>query len=127
MNPTAPCNWQYRALNCPGSQCEVAYDGLLCSFATLFKTKGNFMSFSRRQLLAIGSATMLLPTGLIRAQQAGSETVRLGMLTDMSGPFRDVTGPTGVICAKQAVAEFTAEHSEIKVEVLVADHQNKPD
>jgi branched-chain amino acid transport system substrate-binding protein len=109
------------------SQCEVAYDGLLCSFATLFKTKGNFMSFSRRQLLAIGSATMLLPTGLIRAQQAGSETVRLGMLTDMSGPFRDVTGPTGVICAKQAVAEFTAEHSEIKVEVLVADHQNKPD
>jgi branched-chain amino acid transport system substrate-binding protein len=85
------------------------------------------MRFTRRQLLATGSVATLLPTRLVRAQPADGETIRIGMLTDMSGPFRDVTGPTGVVCAKQAIAEFTAAHPQIKVEMVVADHQNKPD
>jgi branched-chain amino acid transport system substrate-binding protein len=43
----------------------------------------------------------------------------------MSGPYRDVNGPTGVACTKQAVQEFAA--GAFDVEVLSADHQNKPD
>lgn len=85
------------------------------------------MRLTRRQLVATGSAATLLPAGLARAQTANNQVIRLGMLTDMSGPFRDVTGPTGVACARQAVAEFTAANPDIKVEMVVADHQNKPD
>ena len=46
-------------------------------------------------------------------------------MNDMSGPYRDVNGPTSVACAKQAVQEFAA--GGFDVEVLSADHQNKPD
>ncbi len=46
-------------------------------------------------------------------------------MNDQSGPYRDVNGPTGVICAQQAVREFNAQGFD--VEVLSADHQNKPD
>jgi branched-chain amino acid transport system substrate-binding protein len=45
----------------------------------------------------------------------------------MSGIYRDVEGPTSVACAQQAIDEFTAQNPDIKVELLVADHQNKPD
>lgn len=86
------------------------------------------MKFTRRHVLATASAAVLLPSsGPVRAQPANAPVIRLGMLTDMSGPFRDVTGPTGVLCAKQAVAEFTAANPGTKVELVVADHQNKPD
>jgi branched-chain amino acid transport system substrate-binding protein len=44
----------------------------------------------------------------------------------MSGTYRDVAGPTSVACARQAVQDFTGA-KDIAVEVVVADHQNKPD
>ena len=84
------------------------------------------MTLTRRALLA-GAAALPLP-GLIRGARAQSDDViRIGVITDLSGPYRDVQGPTSVACAKQAVAEFTAANPGIKVEVLQADHQNKPD
>jgi branched-chain amino acid transport system substrate-binding protein len=49
------------------------------------------------------------------------------VLTDLSGNYRDVTGPTSVACVRQAVEEFTARNPAIRVEVIAADHQNKPD
>ena len=46
-------------------------------------------------------------------------------MNDQSGPYRDVNGPTSVICTQQAVDEFQA--GGFDVEVLAADNQNKPD
>ena len=46
-------------------------------------------------------------------------------MNDQSGPYRDVNGPTSVICTQQAVQEFNA--GGFDVEVLSADNQNKPD
>ncbi|WP_341538224.1 ABC transporter substrate-binding protein [Roseicella frigidaeris] len=60
---------------------------------------------------------------LSRAQAAN--TIRIGVMTDMSGTYRDNTGPGSVACTQQAVAEFGSRG--FPVEVLVADHQNKPD
>ncbi|MFX7870465.1 ABC transporter substrate-binding protein, partial [Acinetobacter baumannii] len=37
------------------------------------------------------------------------------------------SGPTSVACTRQAIDEFTAANPDIKVEMLVADHPNKPD
>src|SRR3712207_9276142 len=64
--------------------------------------------------------------GLLRAQPLG-DVIRIGVLTDLSGTYRDVTGPTSVACVRQAVEEFTAQNPSIKVEVIAADHQNKAD
>ena len=84
---------------------------------------------TRRALLAGTAAAAALPVpGLIRSSRAqDNNVIRIGVITDLSGPYRDVQGPTSVACAKQAASEFTAANPEIKVEVLQADHQNKPD
>ena len=82
------------------------------------------MTIRRRSILAAGAATLVAGR---RARAAADGTLRIGVLTDLSGTYRDVTGPTSVACVRQAVAEFTQANPDIKVEVLVADHQNKPD
>ena len=51
--------------------------------------------------------------------------LRLGVLNDQSGPYRDGGGPTSTVCIRQAVAEFGT--GTFPVEILVGDHQNKPD
>ncbi|NOG73027.1 ABC transporter substrate-binding protein [Roseicella sp. DB1501] len=76
-------------------------------------------------------ASLLATAGASRLVHAQSrrpeETIRIGMLQDMSGPYRDISGPTSVVCARQAIREFTAAHPDVGVELLVADHQNKSD
>jgi len=81
------------------------------------------MPLTRRSLLGAAAVTAAAPLRRARAQ---SPTIRIGSLSDQSGPYRDNTGPTGVACARQAVQEFAAAHG-LNVEVLVADVQNKPD
>ena len=49
------------------------------------------------------------------------------MLNDQSGPYRDDGGPTGVVCTRQALEDFGISGKDWNVEVLSADHQNKPD
>ena len=60
------------------------------------------------------------------ARAPDTPTIRIGVLNDQSGPYRDTGGITSVICAKQAVEEFGTSHG-FNVEVVTADHQNKPD
>ncbi|MCA3323063.1 MAG: ABC transporter substrate-binding protein [Roseomonas sp.] len=82
------------------------------------------MQLSRRHVLAGAAATGALPLSLARAQAAN--TVRIGVMTDMSGMYRDNTGPTSVAAAREAAAEFGASHG-FRVEIIEADHQNRPD
>jgi branched-chain amino acid transport system substrate-binding protein len=81
------------------------------------------MRLARRSLLAAAASAAALPIRRSRAQ--ARPVIRIGVMNDMSGPYRDVNGPTGVVCAKQAVQEFAA--GAFDVDVLSADHQNKPD
>jgi branched-chain amino acid transport system substrate-binding protein len=80
------------------------------------------MRLSRRALVASSVSTTLLP----RLARAQAPTLRIGVLNDQSGPYQATGGPTGVICTRQAVAEFAAPKG-MNVEVISADHQNKPD
>ncbi|MFN6254195.1 MAG: ABC transporter substrate-binding protein [Alphaproteobacteria bacterium] len=82
------------------------------------------MQVSRRNVLAGAAATGALPLSLARAQAAN--TVRIGVMTDMSGMYRDNTGPTSVAAAREAASEFGASHG-FRVEIIEADHQNRPD
>ena len=59
--------------------------------------------------------------------QGQLDTVRIGVLTDMSGPFADQVGQGSVIAAHLAVEDFAKANGGFKVEVVSADHQNKPD
>jgi branched-chain amino acid transport system substrate-binding protein len=78
---------------------------------------------ARRRLLGIAAAATL-PLARARAQPP---SLRIAVLNDMSGPFKDVTGPTSVACVHQALEDFGAATRRMNVEVLVGDHQNKPD
>ncbi len=79
------------------------------------------MNLSRRAFAGAATAASLLP----RLGRAQGQTIRLGVMNDQSGPYRDDGGPTSAICVRQAVQEFGDKG--FKVEVLIADHQNKPD
>ena len=81
------------------------------------------MTIQRRTMLGAAAATAIIPVARARAQ--ARPVIKIGVINDQSGPYRDVNGPTGVICTQQAVQEFAAQGFD--VEVLSADHQNKPD
>ena len=84
------------------------------------------MELSRRALLGTG-AVATLSTALPRLTRAqAASTIRIGVMTDMSGTYRDNTGPTSVACTRIAAQEM-AQARGLTVEVIEADHQNKPD
>ena len=74
---------------------------------------------ARRRSLGAG-----LPAG--RSARAQGNTIKIGVLTDMSGLYRDIAGPGSVACTRQAVQDF-GNQAGLSVEVIAADHQNKPD
>ncbi len=83
---------------------------------------------TRRSLLAAsaaGAAFGALPLATARAQAAN--TLKIGVLNDMSGLYRDVNGPGSVACTRQAIVDSGIAGRGINVEVLVGDHQNRPD
>lgn len=53
-------------------------------------------------------------------------TLRIGVMNDMSSVYADFQGPGSVVAAQLAVDDF-AKQSKRKIEILSADHQNKPD
>ena len=59
--------------------------------------------------------------------QYSDGTVKIGVLTDMSGIYSDIGGPGSVIAAKLAVEDFRPAVKGMKVEVVSGDMQNKPD
>ena len=78
------------------------------------------MRISRRALLGTAAAA-----GFGSRAGAQAPTIKFGVLTDMSGPYQNVAGPGATIAAQMAMAEFKA--NGFNVEVVSADHQNKPD
>ncbi len=80
------------------------------------------MRLTRRTLLATAAAAA---PAIARAQ--GTPTLKIGCLTDMSGPYKDLAGPGAVAALNQALQEYGVSGKGMKVEVLAADHLNKPD
>ncbi len=69
----------------------------------------------------------LLALGAAMPAQAG-QTVKVGILTDMSGTYSDMGGAGSVAAAQLAIDEcLAAECKGMTIELLSADHQNKPD
>ncbi|MCX8133778.1 MAG: ABC transporter substrate-binding protein [Roseococcus sp.] len=66
-----------------------------------------------------------LPWRSARAQAAN--TIRIGVLNDQSGLYRDITGPGSTQAVRLAVQESGITQRGVNVEVIQADHQNRPD
>jgi branched-chain amino acid transport system substrate-binding protein len=78
---------------------------------------------SRRQILLAGAALALAPR-VSSAQQA--RPLKIGVLNDMSSVYSDYQGIGSVVAAQLAVDDFSAKLG-VPVEIISADHQNKPD
>ncbi|MBV1798545.1 ABC transporter substrate-binding protein [Siccirubricoccus sp. G192] len=83
------------------------------------------MQITRRSLMAASAGAALMPMAprLSRAQAA--DTIRIGVLNDQSGLYSYIGGLNGVALAQAAAQEFG--NRGFQVEVLRADHQNRPD
>ena len=82
----------------------------------------------KRKLLS----SLIAGLGLVAAAgaqaQISGNVVKIGVLNDMSGVYADIGGPGSVVAAKMAVEDYLkSSKSSLKVEVVSADHQNKPD
>ena len=79
----------------------------------------------------MGLPRFVLLVCLLVASRAQAEipdrTLRLGVLTDMSGPFADQTGAGSVLAARLAAEDFAPESRGLAVDIRAADHQNRPD
>jgi len=80
---------------------------------------------------AIAAATAVFLAGIsISAMAQGKlsgDSIKIGVLTDMSGVYADYGGPGAVVAAKMAVKDFGGKMFGKPIEVVNADHQNKPD
>jgi branched-chain amino acid transport system substrate-binding protein len=59
--------------------------------------------------------------------QISGDVIKIGIITDMSGLYADIDGSGGVEAMRMAVAEMGGNINGKKIEILFADHQNKPD
>jgi len=58
---------------------------------------------------------------------AADDVIKIGFITDLSGVYADLDGPGGVEAIKLAIADAGGKIGNMKIELLVADHQNKPE
>ena len=74
----------------------------------------------------LATAAMLAAVAPAQAQISG-DTIKIGIITDMSGLYSDIDGQGGVEAMRMAVAELGGAINGKKIEILYADHQNKAD
>ena len=75
-------------------------------------------------LVSLTAIAVALAASAAHAQQT---TVKIGVLSDMSSLYSDLAGPGSTAAAKLAIADFQKANPNVKVELVSADHQNKPD
>jgi branched-chain amino acid transport system substrate-binding protein len=80
------------------------------------------MVIGRRALLGAGAVSVLSHRTF-----ATEKPIRIGVLTDMTGVYAANTGPGSVLGAQMAIEDFTQAHPDVKVELVQADLQLKPD
>jgi branched-chain amino acid transport system substrate-binding protein len=80
----------------------------------------------KRTLIAAAIAATFGAAGTASAQISDG-VIKIGVMNDMSGLYADLTGQGSVVAARLAVEDFGAAKKGMKVEIVFADHQNKPD
>ena len=76
---------------------------------------------------AVAASLVLAASGGVANAQISDDVVKIGVLTDMSSLYADATGKGSLAAVQMAVADYGGKVKGKPVEVIVADHQNKPD
>jgi branched-chain amino acid transport system substrate-binding protein len=79
-----------------------------------------------KRLISLAAVAIAFGCGSAQAQYTDG-TIKIGVMNDMSGLYADLTGSGSVVAARMAVEDFGAAAKGLKVEIVGADHQNKPD
>jgi len=79
-----------------------------------------------KRLISLAALAIAFACGSAQAQYTDG-TIKIGVMNDMSGLYADLTGSGSVVAARMAVEDFGAAAKGLKVEIVGADHQNKPD
>src|SRR5258706_4122049 len=89
---------------------------------------GYAMVTAHRTALAVTLAVIMgMGSSAVQADGLSNNVVKIGVLTDMSGQFSHESGEGSVTAIKMAVEDFGGKVLGKPIEVVVADHQNKPD
>jgi branched-chain amino acid transport system substrate-binding protein len=77
----------------------------------------------------LGFGALLALTGAASGQEVFSlsNTVKIGVLTDMSSIYADIGGPGSVEAARMAIADFGGTVNGKRIDLFTADHHNNPD
>ena len=84
----------------------------------------------KRKMLSVAIASALafgMPISQAQQGKLSGDVVKIGVLSDMSGVYADYGGPGAVAAARLAVQDFGGKIFGKNIEVVSADHQNKPD
>jgi branched-chain amino acid transport system substrate-binding protein len=81
----------------------------------------------KSKLKTIAAACGLLCAASISQAQVSGDVIRIGFISDLSGLYSDIDGPAGAEAIRMAIADLGGAVNGKKVELLVADHQNKAD
>ena len=81
----------------------------------------------KRNLLAWAASAAIAATAGVAQAQVSDGVIKIGVLTDMSSLYTDLSGKGSELAARMAVEDFGAARKGMKVEIVSADHQNKPD
>ena len=76
---------------------------------------------------ALAAGLAIAATGTAANAQISDDVVKIGVLTDMSSLYADATGKGSLAAVQMAVADYGGKVKGKPVEVIAADHQNKPD
>jgi branched-chain amino acid transport system substrate-binding protein len=76
---------------------------------------------------AVLGFTALIALAPVAHAEISGDAVKIGVLNDMSGLYADIGGPGSVEAARMAIADFGGTVGGKKIELISADHQNKPD
>ena len=79
-----------------------------------------------KQIAGAAAVAGLFAANGAQAQFSG-DTIKIGFITDMSGLYSDIDGPSGAEAIRMAIADMGGMINGKKIELLVADHQNKAD
>ena len=81
----------------------------------------------KQLMAALLLTTCLLFAGSARAQEKLDKVARVGALGDQSGLYQDIGGPGSAVAAQMAIEDSGLLAKGWKVDLISADHQNKPD
>jgi branched-chain amino acid transport system substrate-binding protein len=84
-------------------------------------------SMTRSALIAASVACLAAFAAPAAQAQISDGVIKIGVLSDMSGLYAGIGGPGSVVAAKMAVEDYGAAKKGMKVEIVSADHLNKPD